>query len=278
MSSMPTPVKSRGSTRSKAERKLAGTGEERYLSRAVSKALEILDILGREAGGQTMNGLAARLSLSKTSTFRLLRTLEATGHARLDGRGVYTLAPEKNAGAHGSWVDTLVEIATPHLRALSHELAETASLAAHYENRVEVVAVIESAQDVRMSNVVGHIVPPNASSLGKVIAAFQQVDAQEKLLRSFKIYRFTEQTITDRKSLLREYAQVREQGFAVDREECAVGGVCFSVPVLAADGRAPAAISVSLPKSRLGTVDQEVAIIAALRITATEIAAALHIL
>ena len=112
----------------------------------------------------------------------------------------------------------------PHVHALNLELTETVSLAALFENRVEVVAVVESPHDIRMSNVVGHILPPNASSLGKVITAFQPPVQREGLLRSFKIYRFTDQTITDHKDLSREYENIRLQKFAIDREECAPVG------------------------------------------------------
>jgi IclR family acetate operon transcriptional repressor len=160
----------------------------------------------------------------------------------------------------------------PHLQTLNLELTETISMAALFENRVEVVAVVESPHDIRMSNVVGHILPPNASSLGKVITAFQPPVQRERLLRSFKIYRFTDQTITDQKDLSREYENVRLQKFAVDREECAPGGICFSVPIFGSGGQVSAAISLSMPKTRLHNSDQEKAIIVALRTTAGQLA------
>ena len=250
--------------------------EGRYVSKAVRKALEALDTLRDHPDGKTMNDLAEMLDLSKTSTFRLLRTLEATGHVTQAGKGVFTLSAARALPAPDQWLSRLISVGLPHLRALSHDLLETASLAAYLGNRVEVVAVVESPHDVRMSNVVGHIVPPNASSLGKSIAAFQPPEVQEHLLRSFKIYRFTEHTITDRKVLRREYDSVRLQGFAVDREECAIGGVCFSVPVLGVSGEAAAAISISMPKTRLAEARQEEEVVAALRASAGDLARELY--
>ena len=69
-----------------------------------------------------------------------------------------------------------------------------------------------------MSNVVGHIVPPNASSLGKVITAFQTQEQREKLLRSYGFWRFTERSITDALQLQQEFDRVRADKFATDRE------------------------------------------------------------
>jgi IclR family acetate operon transcriptional repressor len=247
-------------------------GRDKYFSRAVSKALEVLEFLQTDSNALSMNEIAQRLQLSKTSAFRLLRTLETTGYVALDGRGQYKLAPGIHAVTPTQWLGRLLRIAMPHLQALNLELTETISMAALFENRVEVVAVVESPHDIRMSNVVGHILPPNASSLGKVITAFQPPVQRERLLRSFKIYRFTDQTITDQKDLSREYENIRQQKFAVDREECAPGGICFSVPIFGSGGQVSAAISLSMPKTRLNDSDQEKAIIKALRTTADQLA------
>jgi IclR family acetate operon transcriptional repressor len=158
------------------------------------------------------------------------------------------------------------------MQALTQETTETVSLAALFENRIEVVAVVESPQVIRMSNVVGHILPPNASSLGKAITAFQPSVGREKLLRSFKIYRFTDHTITDPRDLAHEYEIIRGQCFAVDREECAADGICFSVPVFGPADEVSAAVSLSMPKFRLRGVDHEKSIITALRTTASTLA------
>jgi IclR family acetate operon transcriptional repressor len=242
---------------------------DKYFSRAVSKALEALEFLRNEANSMSMNEIAQRLHLSKTSAFRLLKTLEATGYVTQDGRGQYKLSPGIHAVTPTQWLSKLVRVAVPHMQQLTQETGETTSLAALFENRIEVVAVVESPNVIRMSNVVGHILPPNASSLGKTITAFQPVAGREKLLRSFKIYRFTERTITDPRDLVHEYENVRSQRFAVDREECANDGICFSVPVFGPADEVSAAISLSMPKFRLRGEDHEKSIIKSLRSTAS---------
>jgi DNA-binding IclR family transcriptional regulator len=162
------------------------------------------------------------------------------------------------------------------MRDLSSELRETVSLAMLFENRSEVVAVAESNEIIRMSNVVGHILPPNASSLGKVITAFQSPLRREKLLRSFGVYRFTEHTITDPASLEREYQDIRECGFARDAEETVHGGICFGVPIASPHGHVVAALSMSMPKMRLRDAEQENSVIAKLTAVGKSIAANLN--
>jgi IclR family acetate operon transcriptional repressor len=152
---------------------------------------------------------------------------------------------------------------------------ETVNLAALFENRIEVIAIEESPEMLRMSNVIGHILPPNASSLGKVITAFQCDERREKLIRSYGLYRFTPQTITDRSELQREFDRAREQGFAADREESVADGYCFAVPIFGKIGDVPAGVSVSLPKLRMRSAAQEKRLVEALKATAAQISAAL---
>ena len=251
-------------------------GGDQYFSRAVGKALEVLEFLQSELKPLAMNEIAHRIELSKTSAFRILRTLETLGCVVVDGRGQYMLAPGIHAVTPTQWLGKLHRVGVPYLEALSRELAETSTLAALFENRVEVIAVVESPQIIRMSNVVGHILPPNASSLGKVITAFQPQEQRERLLRSFGTYRFTSHTITDRKDLNREYEEIRSQKYAIDREECALDGICFSTPIFGPNGQVSAAISSSMPKTRLRDAAHEKEIIAEVRATAEQIASDLR--
>jgi IclR family acetate operon transcriptional repressor len=126
-----------------------------------------------------------------------------------------------------------------------------------------------------MSNAVGHILPPNASSLGKVIAAFQSSDRREKLLRSFGLYRFTPRTIADRVILDAEFEQVRGQGYATDEEESVPDGYCFAAPIFGKNGEVQAAIGLALPKSRLKAAEQREHFVAALKSAAETISASL---
>jgi DNA-binding IclR family transcriptional regulator len=250
--------------------------KDQYFSRAVAKALEALEVLQAADGPMALHEVAQRLQLSKTSTFRLLRTLETSGCLRAGEWGKYSLAPGVNSLVSTLTVARLLRAGIPLMQQLSRQLRETTSLAALFDNRIEVIAVVESPQPLRMSNIVGHILPPNASSLGKVITAFQHEERREKLLRSYGVYRFTDHTITDRADLEREYARVREQKFATDLEESVSDGHCFGVPIFGSTGDVGAAISLSLPKARVGDDDRRKSILAALGATAGQIALELH--
>src|SRR3954468_962704 len=133
----------------------------RYFSRAVGKALEILELIERSSSPMALHEVARAIRLSKTSAFRLLCTLETAGYVINQGFGRYQLVPELCRAVSTQFIVRLMRAATPVMQELSRELRETVSVAALFENRVEVIAVAESPEILRMGNVVGHILPPN---------------------------------------------------------------------------------------------------------------------
>jgi IclR family acetate operon transcriptional repressor len=74
---------------------------------------------------------------------------------------------------------------------------------------------------------------------------------RQRVLGTMALPRETQRTITDRARLDAEIETVRNQGYAVDDEEHALGLRCVAAPVFDEFGRAVAAISVSGPGARI---------------------------
>jgi IclR family acetate operon transcriptional repressor len=264
-------TRARPSSRSRpAARHAKAPAAGQYYSKVVGKALATLDTVRAAGEPLSLNELTLRVGLAKTSIFRILHTLEAAGYLERDAAGLYLAPAAQRRSAPGDLQPRLVETALPRLKALAREFGETASVAMRFENHIEVVATIESPQLVRMGNTVGRILPPHASSLGKAITAFQPEDRRESLVRSYGLHRFTAHTITDEIELRQEWERVRAAGHSLDAEESALEGCCFGAPVLGRDGTAIAAVSLSMPKMRLGP-DTGQRVVAALRRAAGEI-------
>jgi DNA-binding IclR family transcriptional regulator len=250
--------------------------DDKYFSKVIGKALDLLGILRATSQPQSLNELTLRVGLAKSSVFRMLHTLEVSGYIERDPSGRYQVAAGVRAWGREQLISDLLEAAGPPMRELSREFGETVSLAARFENRLEVVATIESPQLIRMGNTVGRILPPHASSLGKAITAHQPEEVRERLIRSYGINRFTAHTITDEVALKGELERVRERGYSIDEEESVLEGRCFGAAIVGADGEVYAAISLSLPKMRIRDKQTETRLVAALRRTADQISAALN--
>jgi DNA-binding IclR family transcriptional regulator len=74
----------------------------------------------------------------------------------------------------------------------------------------------------------------------------------------------------DRHQLHAEFEKIRRQGYAFDRGEAVVGGICVGAPIVAESGSVSAAVSVSVPVIRM-TAELEKEVIRAVLETAAHI-------
>ncbi len=216
-----------------------------------------LECIRRSPQALIADGDIVVVGLTKASAFRLLYTLESLQYLSKSPDGRYSTPPH-----------AMLRNGSESLEELAREFNETVSIAALFENHIEVLAVFESSQLIRMGNTPGRILPPNASSLGKAVSAFQPPEVTERLVRSYGIQGYTSQTITDEIALRDEFARVREQGFAEDMEESALGGRCFAAPILGAHGHAIGAVSLSMPMIRFRGDEHRQTVLAAVLRTA----------
>lgn len=251
--------------------------ENKYFSKVVGKAVDILQALKGCSQPLSLNDLTQRVGMVKSSVFRILYTLEVSGYICRNDLGLYSLSNDMRQHVPAYMLSRLPDIANPRMKDLNHTFKETVSLAVLLGNHIEVFAVMESPHLLRMGNVVGRILPPHASSLGKSISAFQPEDRSEKLLLSYGLHRFTDNTITDQVELKREFERIRARGYSTDNEESVTDGFCFGAPISAENEQCIAAISISLPKTRMkpGTL-QEKNLVVALKHAAEDISGAIH--
>jgi IclR family transcriptional regulator, acetate operon repressor len=221
-----------------------------YFIRAVGNAIDILEHIAGSADPVSLSEITERVGQSKSSVFRILCTLEQKGLLERRPGDLFALSQSGLAFKSNQSLARLLRVAQPFMRDLNREFRETISLAYLLENHIEAVAVIDSPQRVRVFNVVGGIIPPHASSVGKCIVAHQPESLREFLLAAYGVHRFTPETIIDAAVLDEQFREVRERGFAIDREESAMGGICFGTPIWTSTNRVSAAISLSLPKDR----------------------------
>ncbi len=199
----------------------------------------------------SLGELATYASLGKPAALRLLRTLEDLGYIVRDGGKTYRIEVETSVTGVREKLIVLRRVAGRFCQELQSQCGETVSLAYLFDDHIRVVDVLESPQHIRMSNFVGRILQPYASSLGKAIAAFQNEALTQTLLDVYGVYRMTRNTLVDQLAIQNEFAAVRERGYAEDKEETVEGGYCIGAPVYSPEKKVIAAISISSPRFRM---------------------------
>jgi len=102
-----------------------------------------------------------------------------------------------------------------------------------------------------MISYVGKRAPLHCTALGKLLLAYLTEEERRKILEQKALPPLTENTITDKRELEKELNKVREQGFALDREENEKNVCCVAAPIRNHQGRVIAALSISSPTFRI---------------------------
>ena len=119
------------------------------------------------------------------------------------------------------------------------------------DGQVVFISQVESREVMRMIVRLGSRSPIHASGVGKAMLANMPQQRVTRILQQRGLARYTDRTIDNPAMLRDELEQVRQQGYALDDEEHAVGLRCVAAPIFDENGQALAAISLSGPKARI---------------------------
>ncbi|MBV2363680.1 IclR family transcriptional regulator [Streptomonospora nanhaiensis] len=217
------------------------------MSSSVERALRILVELA--GGPATISEIGRRLDVHRTTSLRLLRTLEEERFVRRMADGRYRIGPRMTTLAQAALEGLDVRAAAAgHLRALGDACGHTVHLAALEGDGVVYLDKVESRHAVRMYSRVGASAPLHATAVGKVILADMAPAERDNVLGPPPFRRCTPNTRTGRAELDADLAAVARQGWAVDDFEHEEFIHCVAAPVRDASGAVAAAVSVSAPR------------------------------
>lgn len=222
-----------------------------YYSKAIGRALDILDYFSDSETTLNLTEIAQMIRIPEASLFRILLTLEHHRYLQRNPDGSYKMAPKVLFGTLYEHAENLRLKLHPLLTNLNQRFDETVSLAYLFGDKIQVIDVLEAFQEVRATNTLGKMLPPHCSSMAKAITAFQPQDRISRIIQVYGLVRFTANTIVDRLAILNEYELIRLNGWSMEREESSVGICCFGAPVFNEKQHAVAAISVMCPLIRI---------------------------
>lgn len=214
--------------------------------RSAARVLDVLEYLAGTNEGASLKEVSSTLSLPKSSTLMLLRTLVARGYATRDEADRYMLNDLFKAhgfGWGGNRHARLIALANPIMEALSREIGETIILGVLERNMVTALTKVVSEQDIRWDVSITEPSRLYCSAMGRAMIAFSPEERQRSMLLSSPLESMTPHTVTDIDELLKLIFRVREDGFAVSEEEYALGGTGVAAPVFARDGSVVAALN-----------------------------------
>jgi DNA-binding IclR family transcriptional regulator len=220
---------------------------------SLQRGLATLELLADRPNGATLREITDELALPGASVLRIARTLVQLGYLSRDERSKrffltnsFLLLGQPRTPSRG-----LAECALTAMRAIRQATGETTQLCCLVGAEMVILDQLLSTHPFKYSADLGARCPCYSCAPGKALVAFAPADDQEKIVSGLQFKRFTETTITSKAKFRQELAQIRAQGYAVDRAEGMPGIHCVAAPILDRHAVPVGAITIAGPSSRI---------------------------
>jgi DNA-binding IclR family transcriptional regulator len=223
-------------------------GDESDLSvRAVVRAVSILEQFNLEQPELSLTEISAGIGLSKSTTHRLLTTLEATKMVEFDRRTSHYRLGLK-AYRLGSIVAKSMELvrqADPLLAGVAEETSETAFLVLPDGTEAMCIRRFDGSHQIRVLYLEpGKRCPFNCGAAQRVLLAHLPDDRWQEVVESHT-KRMTQYSLVSRDELERDRREIRERGYSVSWEDVTLHACALGAPVRDDNGAIVAAVSIS---------------------------------
>lgn len=227
-------------------------------SQPLARALLILDVLASSPRGASLDEIAERAAIPRSTTHRMIRSLLDEGMvvSKRDEARFY-LGPRCMRYAGQARAHLLADWATALAR-LAQAANEVVDVSVLSNGEVNIIHQIEAPHRLRAVAHAGDRLPCHATASGKALLALLPA-GQVTLTLSAKLQKLTPSTITDRAALQTCLAQIREaEGVAFEYEENTIGVSGVAVGFWSALG-IPVAVGIPVPNARFTGREQELA-------------------
>jgi DNA-binding IclR family transcriptional regulator len=223
--------------------------------RAVGRALAIFDAFDNEHLSLSLQEIAERIRMPKTTAFRLVNTLERAGFLiRMDNQQYCLSLKVARLGGLVRSTLSIREIARPIMLEVNRQTHETITLNTVMGTDRMVLEVVDTPSPLMSMARLGQHMPLLLGASARVIMAYMEPDELERVLKAN-----AKGLDIDRPALERELARFRKQGYALSRGQRVPGLTAISVPLFDINGKVRNSLSLTGPSIRVDPIDLDLA-------------------
>ncbi|MEV8436860.1 IclR family transcriptional regulator [Actinosynnema sp. NPDC051121] len=217
------------------------------MSQSLDRALTLVGELA--TGPKTLDELSGVIEVHKSTTMRLLRTLESHRFVQREGVHHYRLGTALFDLANRALEERDVRRSAENaLRDLNARTGYTVHLASYEDGEVIYIDKYDSTHPMRMYSRIGRRAPLHCTAVAKVLLSDLPEPRRRQVAESLDYVPLTANTITSADAYLAELDRVRAAGYAIDNAEHEDFIHCVAAPVRGPRGEVVAAVSMSVPK------------------------------
>lgn len=245
-------------------------GHQSYSAPALEKGLDILELLARHGEPMGTRQIADELGRSKNEIFRMVHVLLGRGYIQREESGDGLMLSNKlfGLGMQTARARDLVSVAAPIVERFAEEVHQAAHLVVAHRGETVIIAAASGGPDMNFSLKLGYRRPLADAHSGLVLMAFQPGEVRDRMIaESLTLMR----EAPDPTTLAAELDTVRKRGAIIHESRDIIGVTDVVCPIVLADGRAVACVTVAAVSRRSAAPNFE-AMLARLQIACHEIA------
>lgn len=218
---------------------------------SLDRGLRVLQTFSREHAQLTLSEVAALTQLSPATARRSLHTLESLGYVGRSGRR-FLLRPKVLSISSGYLSAINAEmVLQPFLQDLVNEVGGSSSVTILDDLQIVYLAHASANRAIRLTAGVAARYPAYATSMGRVLLAWQPEWVVDAYFSRATLRKLTEQTETNPAALRRILKETREKGYTAIQDELDYGIVSVALPIFGTDGTIVAAANCADVTTRL---------------------------
>lgn len=208
----------------------------------VGRVASIFDAFTPTDDELSISEISRRTGLAKSTVSRIVGELTGRKFLERSGQGVRLGLRLFELGESATRPRDLRKIALASMSDLRNAVKLTVHLAVLERNEVVYIEILPARGIPPLPSRVGGRMPAYATGVGKALLAFSDPEVIDDVLAQ-ELVRVGPNTVTDPAALRREFARIRTNGLAYEREESAPGVACAATAIRASSGEPIAALS-----------------------------------
>jgi len=221
-------------------------------TQSFSRSIDVLQIISDQDRAIIFTDILKKSDLTRPTLYRILSSLEEEGLVHKTNSKHYKLGSRLISLAQNALAQfDIRRIAYSALSKLRDETGETVHLAIRSRDMMVYVDKFESKEIVRMTSMVGTLIPFHSSSVGKAYLSGIDQNQLNKILENLKFSPQTPQTSENLNKIYKDIELTKKNGYSFDNEENENGIICFGANIKDETSFPIASVSVSIPTFRL---------------------------